>query len=289
MKTFALLDACNTFYKVARKQEDLSILKANIGNYIHFSNSDRFGISYHKDVHPGNPRAIYGFPLTDKKYQKIVNNVIDDFYEYGYSKYIYVFSVSGNILNIDSVNAQELSDNLKEILQSKYSKSLRSKYNIIYPFDVSNGTQFLRLVGRVAKDLFKNEHSGINVLLRDLGYDAIETSKYGFGDDIESEIAVLNPLAVNVIAKINNPMLNKEQLKEIEWYQSPEYAEEQRKKELIREEKRKKTDQELARKKQFLDEEKETYNLVSKLNSDHKFDEATAVRNAFKEKWKDFY
>lgn len=288
MKTFALLDACNNFYKIARKQENLSVLKANIGNYIHFSNSDRFGISYHKDVHPGNPRAIYGFPLTDKKYQKIIKDGVDSFYEYGYSKYIYVFSVNGNILNLDSINAKELSNNFKTLLQSKYSKSLRSNYNIIYSFDISNGTEFLRLIGQVAKDLFKNEHSGINILLRDLGYDAIETSKYGFGDDIESEIAVLNPSAVNVIAKINNPMLNKEQIKEIEWYQSPAYAEEQRKKELLKEEDRKKREQELAKKRQYLDEEKETYDLVNKLISDHKFDEANSVRKQFKEKWKDF-
>lgn len=289
MKTLALLDACNNFYKIARKQENLIILKANIGNYIHFSNSDRFGISYHKDVHPGNPRAIYGFPLTEQKYQKIVKGTVGAFYEYEYSKYIYIFSVNGNVLNIDSANAKELSDRLKEIVQAKYSKLLRSNYAVIYPFDVSNGTDFFRLVGLLAKDLFKNEHSGVNVLLRDLGYDAIETSKYGFGDDIDAEIAVLNPSAANVIAKITNPMMSKEQLKEIDWYQSPEYAEEQKKKEALKDQERKKREQEIARKQQFLNEEKETYDLVQKLNTEHKFDEAAAAKNKFKEKWREYY
>jgi len=222
-------------YKVARKVDDLAMLQANIGNYIHFSNSDRFGISYHKDIHPGNPRGVYGFPFTNEKYERIKTNKPSSFDDYGHSKYIYIFSVNGNILNMDNININDLSNKLREIVTRKYKKT---SYNIIdnptiKPYSVP-GAEFLYWIGRIARELFKNEHSGVNVLLRDLGYDAIETRKYGFGDNIASEIAVLNPSSVNLIAKINNPMMNKEQIKEIDWYNSPEYAAEQKAKAIER-------------------------------------------------------
>jgi hypothetical protein len=38
-----------------------------------------------------------------------------------------------------------------------------------------------------------------------LGYDAIETKNFGLHDDIQRQIVALQPNAVNLIAKINNP------------------------------------------------------------------------------------
>jgi hypothetical protein len=237
-----LIFKCANFYSLARKSEDLSILKANIGNYIHFSNSERFGISYHKDIHPGNPRGVYGFPLTATIYQRIVENkpeIIERiFYDYGYSKYIYIFSVKGNILDIDNVNLEELTNKVRNFVRTTYSKSGKDLSGLLSSpssrLNLSDGSQFLRWIDQISKDIFKNEHSGVNIILRGIGYDAIETKNYGFDDDLHSEIAVLNPTAINLIAKITNPILTKEDIKEIDWVMSDEYKEQQKQKEIER-------------------------------------------------------
>jgi hypothetical protein len=52
-----------------------------------------------------------------------------------------------------------------------------------------------------------------------------------------SEIAVLNPLAVNLIAKINNPMLSKKDIEEIDWYESPAYKSQKKEEEKMRQQK----------------------------------------------------
>ena len=124
MKLQALLHRCDVFYKVARKAEDLAVLKANIGKYVHFSNSDRLGINYGGGLHPGNPKAVYGFPLTAGKYQRIEENKPDTFYDYGYHKYIYIFDVTGNILDMDNPNLPELVAKMR-----KFSKKTINNFN----------------------------------------------------------------------------------------------------------------------------------------------------------------
>lgn len=217
------LDTLQSLSKIARKSDDLEILKNNIGNYIHFSDSDRFGISYHKNIHPGNPRGVYGFPLTSNYFQDILNNR-NSFYEFGYGKYIYIFSVNGNILNLDNINLDEMYVKIKSFLEQNYPvsvgnwikfwqqtlnpKSLQTKYK-------SAEATFLEWLYNIFTDyrrqgLLKNEHSAMNIFLRGAGYDAMETKDYGFGDHIRSEIVVLNPSSVNLIAKITNPLGLKE-------------------------------------------------------------------------------
>jgi hypothetical protein len=224
-----LFHRCELFYKLARKADDLAILKNNIGNYIHFSNSSRLGIHYSGGLHPGNPRAVYGFPLTPTSF-KFVEGGREKFYEDSVapaetdirawgteSKYIYIFNVNGNILNMDKLNLQELQLKIKTFVRANYPKG---SYHTSYG---RTGPTFLYWVGNIARDNFKNEHSGINILLRGIGYDAIETRRGGFGDDITSEIAVLNPSAINLIAIVNNPILSKEDIKDIDWYNGEAY------------------------------------------------------------------
>ena len=287
MKFNALLARCNSFVKLARKVDDLATLKANIGKYVHFSNSDRLGINYGGQLHPGNPKAVYGFPLTAAKYEAIVKNVPEAFSDYGYNKYIYIFDVSGNILNMDSIDLQNESYKIQQFVQQHYRSSYHASY-IPTPIPyTSDSVEFLRWIGRIAKDLFKNVHSGVNVLLRGIGYDAIETKSGGFGDDINTEIAVLNPSAVNLVAKVNNPMLTKEQLREIDWLQSPEYAAQQAQKQLEVDEQDRQYAESLARHQQYMQEEKDLYQLERKLWKEHKFDEADILRKQFKDKWRD--
>lgn len=273
--------------KVARRADDLNVLKQNVDNYIHFSNSDRFGISYHKNIHPGNPRGVYGFPLDAKKYQLIAENKSDIFYDYGYSKYIYIFNVSGNILDMDNINLAELANKVRQFVRTKAPKT--SYYAITIPEPIpyrKDGTAFLQWIGQVANDIYKNEHSGINILLRGIGYDALETRYYGFGDDIASEIAVINPSAINLIAKINNPMLSKEDLKDIRWKESPEYLQQLEEKVKIREQ------EHIARidRIKMHDEEKKHVDELSKqLFKDKKYDESLAVVKDFNAKWNDAF
>lgn len=274
----SLFKSCDLFYKIAKTNEAIAILKSNIGNYIHFSNSERFGISYHKNIHPGNPRALYGFPLTRTNYENISNNK-NSFYDYMYSKYIYVFSVNGNILDIDNINSKDLLEKVKNLIK-KYPNL---NYDIS-KFKTINGIEFIRLINYLSKMLFKNEHSGMNILLRELGYDAIETKKYGFGDDLESEIAVVNPASINLIAKLDNPMLSKEQIKEISWYQSEDYLKQKENENKIKEQKEKDL---LKLRIQKLNEEEELYEKERKLLKEHKFDEAKMLRELYNEKWRD--
>jgi hypothetical protein len=196
--------------KLSRKKDDLAMLKANIGNYIHFSNSDRLGIHYSGELYPGNPKAVYGFPLTAGKYALIENNKPRLFDPFGDEKYIYVFSVSGNILNMDAPNLEEIAHKVRDFVRGRKGKS----YHILYvpqplPY-ASPGATLLEWLNQVAEEIFKDRSGGVNVLLRGIGYDAMETHRNGFGDGISSEIAVLNPSAVNLIAKLNNPLRTKE-------------------------------------------------------------------------------
>jgi hypothetical protein len=253
-----LIHRCELFCKFARKADDLAILKNNIGNYIHFSNSSRLGIHYSGDLHPGNPRAVYGFPLTSVSFQSMLGHSqykFEDFYEFGSgSKYIYIFSVNGNILNMDNLNIPELHLKMKTFVKANYPKGQYHTRYIPEPAPYSkSGPEFLHWVGRIAKDIFKNEHSGVNILLRGIGYDAIETRRGGFGDDLTAEIAVLNPSAVNLIAIVNNPILSKDDIKVIDWYNGPEY--------------------------------KEYNNKRIKLLNEGKFDEANALRKEVESKW----
>lgn len=288
MELQTLFSRCNVFYKIARKEEDLATLKANIGKYIHFSNSDRLGINYSGSLHPGNPKAVYGFPLTPIKYQKIVENKPDSFYDYGYHKYIYIFDVTGNVLDMDNINLPELSTKIKKFVNDNYPKGNWHAGHVPTPGPYARtGVEFLNWIGRISKEVFKNEHSGVNVLMRGIGYDAMLTNNYGFGDDIPSEIAILTPSSVNTIAKVNNPMLTKEQIKEIDWYNSPEYATEQAEKEMIRVEQQKKREELIAKHTQKIEEERALWNKINELLHQKKFDEVEALQQEHKNKWKD--
>jgi hypothetical protein len=261
-----LFDRCNQFYKAARKVDDIAILQANIGKYIHFSSSDRFGISYHKNIHPGNPRGVYGFPLTFGRLAAIANNKVDAFDDYGWNKYIYIFEVGGNILNMDTIDLKEISSKVREFARSKYPSI--ANWHVRYtpeqmPYQ-KDGHMFMQWINQVFDDykqagVFKNEHSAANILIRGAGYDAMETKSYGFGDDIGSEICVLNPSVITLVAKVNNPMLNKEQLKEVEYYASDAYKEEQRLKEKKYEEDMLMRLQEIKKMREKLDKEREEY------------------------------
>jgi hypothetical protein len=218
MKANSLFQHCNQFCKLARKEDALSVLKANIGKYIHFSNSERFGIHYSKGVHPGNPRAVYGFPLTPLKYQALTKDNFEAFYEFGFAKYIYVFDVSGKILDMDNPDLNTLAKQIAALARSKYGPNYHLSYTPQpQSYNKAAGPTLLEWLNDIIEDyrragIFKDVHSAINILLRHAGYDAMETRHYGFGDDIGSEIAVLNPPSINLIAKLDNPMLSKEDL-----------------------------------------------------------------------------
>lgn len=291
-----LFQDCSNFYKLARKQEDLAILQANIGNYIHFSNSERFGISFNRNVHWGNPRALYGFPFTTQDYliiTKLINKEIaesEHFHGYDNFKYIYIFTVNGNILDMDNINLPNLAKKIKNFTTLHYPASYQVN------FDPSanthhDGAEFLRWLNRIVNDylnmgIFQNEHSALNILLRGIGYDAMKTNNFGFGDDIRAEIAVLHPNSVNLLAKIMNPILSKEDIKLIDWYSSPEYARQLKEKDdLIL--------KEMDRKTKLLEMYNKENEIAKKLErtllQEKKWDESLQVMKDFYYKWKDVF
>lgn len=204
--------------KFARIKDDLEILKNNVGNYIHFSDSERFGISFHKNIQPGNPRGLYGFKLTkdmvDSFFDKKFHGLMHGYYE---KKYIYIFKPSGNILNLDKLNQEDLFKQIKQFVINKY-KSLSvdndsAKFvldNIKY-YNFKDFGSIWAVFRKLYEELkwlgfAKNEHSFVNIILRGVGYSAIETNNYGFEDGIESQICVLTPEHINLIHQINNPL-----------------------------------------------------------------------------------
>jgi len=237
MKLDGLINKCNLFYKVARKQDNLEILKSNIGNYIHFSNSDRFGISYHHNIHPGNPRGVYGFPLTPELFNLITKNNAH-MEDYGYSKYIYIFNTTGNVLNLDNFDLKEVAKKIRDFFVSQYGdkvSDLTIKMLDLHIRQIGTGIiggvkPLHDIISSVINSLtlsnvMVNEHSAFNVIIRGAGFDAMETRKGGFLDNIREEIVILNPATINLITKIDNPMLSKKDVDKINWENSDEYKE----------------------------------------------------------------
>lgn len=265
--TYDLYKLACDFEKIARKKDALEILKNNIGNYIHFSNSDRFGISFHKNIHPGNPRGIYGFKLTPQKYQSLITkkDLSYNFEYFEHSKYIYIFDVKGNILNLDELNIEDMFNKIKEFINIRNPTEINN-YNFTFGkpkqetrFIQNDSIIFLRWLNQVSKSLFKNEHSGLNILLRGIGYDAIETNDFGFGDSLKSEIAVLNPSTINLIDKIENPLLSREDIKEIDYLNSDEYK-------WIKEQEKLKKERQIEEKLKYFKEREDFRNKIKDMN-----------------------
>jgi hypothetical protein len=287
----ALLNEIDQFCKLARREEDLVTLQANIGNYIHFSNSDRFGISYHKDIHPGNPRAIYGFPLTSSGFKALVEKNFDFpmFQDYGSLRYIYIFNVSGQILDMDNIDLKEMSSKVRDFAKHKFLG--KGNYHLSYdptsePYR-NSGTSFMQWLHRIVEDykhngILSNEHSAMNILLRGTGYDAIKTNNYGFGDDIKTEVAVVNPSTASLIAKVNNPMLTKEDIqKQEQWdFNHSLYKKE---KEILEKQQEEKYNNYKHLLQKWKAEEEKARALSNKLWAERKYQEANEVMQKFEE------
>jgi hypothetical protein len=201
-----------------RKVLELQKITESIGKYIHFSDSDRAGISFDRDIHPGNPRGFYGYPLTPSRAKAISSGNRDAFDEYGHRKYIYVFDVTGNILNLDKF---DLEHEFQKLLNYVKNSNLKYKDSISWMTssdDLGRGSssyKLIRFVQQIARMMGTNEHSALNSLYRKLGYDAIFTRSGGLGDDITEQIVVLSPSSINIVHKLENPLgLTKEEEEE---------------------------------------------------------------------------
>lgn len=213
---------CNIFYKNARKSDDIEILKSNINNYVHFSDSERFGISFHKDIHPGNPRGLYGIKLSKEMIDGFVSGIeTSEMDQYANRKYIYIFNVNGNILDIDNVNQEEIFIKIRNFLATYYKNKISKwQYDTIRFSDFSAGNPYNKktIWGPLAyfyqilkyENAVKNEHSFVNIVLRGIGFDGIETNNYKFEDGIKSQICILNPTSINLLNKINNPLFKEQ-------------------------------------------------------------------------------
>lgn len=217
-----IFDKCDLFYKLARRPDDIEILKSNIGNWIHFSDSERFGISYHKGIHGNNPRGLYGFPLTSNIVNLIEHKKYSDAIEgYQYNKYIYIFGVNGNILNIDTASKDDLFERIQGFILSYYKGKVDAKelayLRMLTLESFKNWQNKVSLMSALAKFYeeikylkgVNDKHSFMNIIWRGIGVDAIYTSKEAFEDDIKSQIVVLTPSSINLIDKIDNPMISK--------------------------------------------------------------------------------
>ncbi len=204
----------NLFYKLATKTTDhsLEVLKANIGKYVHFSDSERLGINFTRSPGPGiNPAGIYGFPLTTKLYQQLSGQGSPPEF-YGYLSYIYLFEPTGNILNLDTANSKELHKMIMNFLATKLDQENLKTINIMFrPYGQESFWKYLSLLIErlIAIGSFKNKHVASNVILRNIGYDGIITRQEAMHDDIPSQIVILEPSKMTVIDKLLNPITEK--------------------------------------------------------------------------------
>ena len=94
MSIHSLFKISEFFLKEARRSDDIEILRQNIGNYIHFTDSERFGINFKKKIlgFGANPKGIYGYPLTESKFNKFIfGQKIREWSSWINAKYIYFF------------------------------------------------------------------------------------------------------------------------------------------------------------------------------------------------------
>lgn len=206
-----------------RKAIEIQKLTESVGKYIHFSDSDRSGISFNKDVHPGNPRGFYGYPLTPDKAKAISNGNRDAFDDYGHRKYIYVFDATGNVLNLDKF---DLETEFNKLLNYVENSTLKYKSTLSWMrLEDLQGSRpsykLLWFMQQIVRMLGGNEHSAMNSLYRKLGYDVILTNTGGLGDDIREQVIVLTPSSINILHKLENPLgLTKEEVEEDRKYQA---------------------------------------------------------------------
>ena len=209
----------------SQRAAEIEKLAASVGKYVHFSDSDRAGISYNKDVHPGNPRGFYGYPLTPSKLNSMLKGDRDAFDEYGHRKYIYVFDVKGRVLDLESFDLVEEFKKLYDWAkhQPEIMKTMMTWLEV-KDFEQALPTwtllKFMRdVIGHMTRaHMMKNEASAMNFLFRQvLHYDAVVTTNEGMRDDIRSQIIVLTPTAIKILHKIDNPMgLTKQEIEEDE-------------------------------------------------------------------------
>jgi hypothetical protein len=216
-----LSDEFASFVKMGgekRKVLEIQKILANVGKYIHFSDSDRAGITFNGGIHPGNPRGFYGFPLTAAKVKSIVDGNRDAFEDYGHKKFAYLFDVSGNILNLDDFNLENEFNKLLGYVKSNEVLKSRSTLDWTRFEDLKGSKDSYKLlwfISQIARSLGGDEHSRLNSLFRMLGYDALKTNKMGLGDDIQEQIVVLVPTSIKILYKLENPMaLTKEEIEE---------------------------------------------------------------------------
>lgn len=210
-----LLNKIVFFEKLARKNDDINVLKTNVNNYIHFSDSDRIGISFHKNIHPGNPRGIYGIKLTPSLLDSIILNKktpdIIDCQEYIHKKYIYIFSISGNILNLDSMDSKDILSRVKKFVRIHYKNKMKDIYYDVLRTWYYDTDDFFKEIYKLydfikSSGSVSNEHSFMNIIWRGIGYDALTTENGGLKDGIVNQCVVLSPSAINILHKINNPI-----------------------------------------------------------------------------------
>ncbi len=194
------------------------MLATTHGVYIHFSNSDRFGISYHHNVHPGNPRALYGFPITQAKLVQVMRlsrlgDYVEDWADYIESDYIYLFTINApdKILDADTVDPEKVGKAMKKYVIDRFGSRISpdDQYAFRY-FTTPEGMHLFRFVQNVVSFMQRmkvgtNAASLFNMLLRGAGYVAIETRKGAFGDGIRAEVAIVDPSVVTLRAKYENP------------------------------------------------------------------------------------
>lgn len=248
-----------------RKAIELQKINDNIGKYIHFSDSDRAGISFNKNVHPGNPRGFYGFPLTKDKATALASGNREAFDHYGHRKYIYIFDVSGNILDLENFDLEVEFKKLSDLVETS---SIKNKD--ILPKSIKNlignraSYKLLSFIASIMHELGrKNDNSTMNYLFRKLGYDAILTNKEGMGDYIDEQIIVLTPTSINILHKLENPLaLSKEEIQESDRY----VAEVKRKNEEYEKARAKEMEELKVRMKEY--EEKEKQRLADRAKYD---------------------
>ena len=164
-------------HEVAGDENCWSVLKKNVGNYVHFTDVQKLGINPHPSVQDQfNPKGLYGIPITNEFIAELSN----------------LFGRSGYVL--DSL---------------KLGRYMNRKF--MYIFSIDDDVKLLDLHKNSAdiKRTLGLHGAALTKKLLEMGFDGVYSTGYGLSGDVEEEVVVFPPYSkrINVIDALKNSLV----------------------------------------------------------------------------------
>jgi len=210
-----------------------SALNRSKGKYLHFTNADKLGINV-KGVYPGiNPIGIYGYAIDNELISSIVEGqhsfFVSNMESVNLYRYLYIFDAKGKTLDLNKLDQNEFKNIIKEMIQhdmvlapavpdtlEEKVQEYINRMRRVHPPQNSYADHFRHTLGEALMHSgIGNDHLAVNVILRKIGYDAVK----GFiSAGHTDEICIINPRALVVLDKLQNPIFDEYEYKKVQQY-----------------------------------------------------------------------